>query len=62
MNKTENDSPRLPEDYKTSTRALQFDLKSKEQRAMFISLIDECHSQSVLFSLRQDNNLVWLEL
>lgn len=51
-----------PEDHKTSVKSLQFDLKSKESRKIFVGLVDELHQQSVLFSLRQDVNLVWLEL
>ena len=45
----------VPDDHKVSVKSLQFDLKDRESRAMFVGLIDELHNQSVLFSLRQSS-------
>lgn len=51
-----------PEDYKRSVKALQFNLDDRKSVKRFVTLIDELHQQSVLFTLRQDLNLVWVEL
>jgi hypothetical protein len=49
-------------DYKTTTKAIQFNLKDKTHREAFVGLIDELHNQSVVFYLRQDGLTVLVEL
>lgn len=48
--------------FKTPTKSIQFDLKSKESRGMLLDLVEDMRNRSMLFTVNQDFNLIWVEL
>lgn len=47
-------------DYKESTKALRFDLE--ENPTLFAVMVRELNTEAVNFRIRQEENLVWIEL
>ena len=56
-----NEMEQAARNFKTSPRALQFNLKSAEHRNAMVGLANECQNQGVHFTLRQDGLIVWFE-
>jgi hypothetical protein len=60
----EPETPREPEfsDFKSSTKALRFNLTDDDDRTMFCRMVGEFNTTAVNFRIRQEKFLVWMEL